>query len=199
MAERRDTRNQTNTGSTGDRQGNLQNPSGTPLAGNTEGQQKANEARVQAATGTPFPGTEGQQKANQVRAQAATGTGKFSSSTFGSPAIQGGMPQGRLGAQGMQDLHQVLDSVDFPTTKQDIIRQVGEQRVQIQGREVPLQEALARVPKDRFVDASEVVREVHHLPEYRSGNVGTRATSSTTEGFQTGSPPRGSGEQGRRT
>lgn len=90
---------------------------------------------------------------------------------------QGGM-SGQRGGQGQQDLTRVLENVNFPVTKQDLISRVGNEQINVQGRQVQAREVLNRMTKDRFTDRQEIERELNNLPEFRGSQGGQQSQTS---------------------
>lgn len=67
---------------------------------------------------------------------------------------------------------QALGTISFPATKQDIIKKVGNEQVEVaQGKRVSVRDALQPITRDRFGDSNELLNELneaHHLnwPEF---------------------------------
>ena len=73
---------------------------------------------------------------------------------------------------GVDAIRNQLENVNFPASKNELVTQIGEKKVNLGGRDVNLREVINRTSKDRFNSKDELVNELKNMPEFKGGQQG---------------------------
>lgn len=79
---------------------------------------------------------------------------------------------GGLHSQTLRKLDDALTLVDFPASKNDVLRSLRNEDLDVQERRVKLHDLVGKLPQDRFDSRNDLVTALQHMPDLQGPGMG---------------------------